>query len=127
MNSTENNNIQLNNIMYIDTNIYMGNINSDTYLCFENNGKEFCVKYIDTQRIKMVLHMFFENNVKLILARKPNEYTYELDINTYELNKKGLIDNKFIDNYPYNMTMSRPLYNLEYFSKIPLYNSPTFF
>lgn len=118
--------IELNNVMYIDSDIYIGNINTDTYLYCNIADQIIGVKFIEGKYVNMCLHMYFENNVKLILTRKLSDYTYELDMGTYGFIKKGSIDGKYVAYYPYNINMTRPLYDLEYYSKMPLYNSDTY-
>jgi hypothetical protein len=114
---------KLNNIMYIDDDIYMGNINADTYIISNQTNTIF--KYINKRHIGLELVYYFDN-ATLVLNRNLTTFTYKFKTNFSEYVKTGYVKNEHIKNYPYNNTMTGPLLDLEYYSIKPLINPQTY-
>lgn len=110
---------QLNNIMYIDDDIYMGNVNTETYIVSNQNNTIF--KFVNKKHNGLELIYYFDN-ATLVLNRDLTTFTYKFKTNYSEYVKTGYVKNEYTNNYPYNNTMTRPLLDLEYYSIKPLIN-----
>lgn len=110
------------NHMYFDTNTYIGNIGTETYLHFDYIGRKIFVKILDTTGTREKLIMKCEHNITLELDRGFNHYNFALCYynNTYYNN---IVDRQFIKNYPYNNTMTRNMITIEYYSIKNMYDN----